>query len=315
MLVLRRHVASAIKRGVSRAITTKPLWKPNAAPGRDMTTTLVCGVGGITGNTVLSVLSARGFTTRALVHREERTQAAVKLGAKSVVIADYDDPASLTSALRGVNSIFFVAASYQEREPLWVSAIVAAAEEAGVERFVYQSVLHPYTPSMPHHARKALSEVEVRASRLEWTILQPTMYAQTVLRVRERSLPQQINAPYDPDTRFAVIDVRDLAECAAEVLSSSDYVYGGYELVGTEVQSFRQMVATMNTATGETREIIQVEPTDRPLPPSWGPRQVEEYALMCGEYSANGLLGSTTTATSLLRRRPTSFADVVEREL
>ncbi|MEF2978955.1 NmrA family NAD(P)-binding protein [Subtercola sp. YIM 133946] len=278
-------------------------------------TTLVCGVGGITGDTVVAFLAEQGFPVRALVHREARREAAVARGAESVVVGDYDDAEALTAAMSGVREVFFVAPSYQEAEPRWVSAALAAAEAAGVDRFVYQSVLHSFTPSMPHHLRKAQSEVAVRASRLAWSILQPAMYAQTVLRVRQRSAEGLISVPYDPDARFAVVDVRDVAACVGAVLADDRHVFGGYEIVGTEVQSLRELAQTMNRVLGEERDVVHVDPGSLPLPPTWGPRQREEYALMCREYGAHGLLGSNSTTAALLGRAPTSFAEVVAREM
>jgi uncharacterized protein YbjT (DUF2867 family) len=278
-------------------------------------TTLVCGVGGITGDTVVSVLAGRGFAVRALVHREERRAAALRLGARSAVVADYDDEAALAAAMDGADAVFFVAPSYQEGEPRWVAAALRAAEAARAGRFVYQSVLHPFTPAMPHHERKARAEVAVRASRLRWTILQPAMYAQTVLRIRGRSAEGRLDVPYDPDAPFAVVDVRDVAACVAEVLTDYAHGYGSYEIVGAEVRTLREMAATMNQVLGESREVVRVEPGSLPLPPAWGERQRAEYALMCREYGAHGLLGSGSTAAALLGRAPTTFADVVARDL
>lgn len=278
-------------------------------------TTLVCGVGGITGDTVLSVLGERGIGVRALVHRDERREAALALGAESVAVADYDDESAFGRAMDGADSVFFVAPSYREGEPRWVAAALRAAERAGVDRFVYHSVLHPFTPSMPHHLRKAEAETEVRASRLRWTIIQPAMYAQTVLRVRQRSAAGELHVPYDPDALFTVVDVRDVAACVAEVLADDAHVYGGYEIAGTEVRTLREMAATMDRVLDEQRTIVQVEPESLPLPPQWGERQRREYALMCREYGAHGLLGSGHAATALLGRTPTAFADVVARDV
>lgn len=278
-------------------------------------TTLVCGVGGITGDTVVSVLAERGLAVRAMVHHEGRRSAASGLGADSVVVADYDDEVALAAAMDGVDAVFFVAPSYREGEPRWVAATLRAAEAAGVDRFVYQSVLHPFTPSMPHHVRKARSEVGVRASLLRWTILQPTMYAQTVLRVRQRSAPGRLDVPYDPDASFAVVDVRDVAACVAAVLADDTHVHAGYEIVGTEVQTLREMAATCDRVLGEEREVVQVDPGSLSLPPSWGEQQREEYALMCREYGAHGLLGSSRTTAALLGRVPTTFAQVVARDV
>ncbi|WP_329253412.1 hypothetical protein [Streptomyces canus] len=44
-----------------------------------------------------------------------------------------------------------------------------AAEHAGARRFVYLFVLHPHTPGLRHHMRKANVEAAVRASELDWT--------------------------------------------------------------------------------------------------------------------------------------------------
>lgn len=277
--------------------------------------TLVCGVGGITGDTVVSVLAQRGFAVRALVHRDERRSAALDLGAKDVVVVDYDDGAALAVAAEGMEAVFFVAPSFQENEPRWVAAALRAAEAVGVDRFVYQSVLHPFTPSMPHHLRKARSETTVRESRLRWTILQPAMYAQTVLRVRERSMAGRLEVPYDPGARFAVVDVRDVAGAVVQVLSEDVHAYGTFEIVGTEVQSVREMAATMDRVLDERREVVQVRPEALPLPDSWGPRQREEYALMCAEYGTNGLLGSRSATRFLLDREPATFAQVVARDV
>jgi uncharacterized protein YbjT (DUF2867 family) len=276
--------------------------------------TLVCGVGGITGDTVLSVLAQRGHAVRALVHSARREPAALELGAQSVVVGDYDDAESLSRAMDRVGAVFFVAPSYQEDEPRWVASALAAAEAAGVDRFVYQSVLHPFTPSMPHHARKAQAEVAVRASRLFWSIVQPAMYAQTVLRIRERSPEGRLHVPYDPDALFTVVDVRDVASSVAQVLADDVHVYASYEIVGTEVQTLREMAVTLDRVLGEDREVVQVEPATVPLPAHWGPRQRKEYALMCQEYGAHGLLGSGIATAALLGRAPTGFADVVARD-
>ena len=277
--------------------------------------TLVCGAGGITGDAVVSELAGRGFAVRALVHRDERRVAALALGAASAVVGDYDDEVALAAAVEGMEAVFFVAPSYRQDEPRWVDATLEAAEAAGVDRFVYQSVLHPFTPSMPHHARKAQSEIAVRSSRLRWAILQPTMYAQTVLRVRTRSAEGRIEVPYDQDARFAVVDVRDVAACVAEVLSDDVHAYGTFEVVGTKVQSFRDMAATLNHVLREQREVVQVLPGSLPLPQAWGHEQRAEYALMCQEYGTNGLLGSRSATRALLGREPATFAEVVQRDV
>lgn len=280
-----------------------------------MATVLVCGVGGITGNAVLRAVVRRGLTARALVHTESRRQAALDLGAAEVAVADYGDEPAMTAAMAGCQAVYFVAPVYQEAELQWVQTALNAAAAAGTTRFVYHSVLHSYTPSMPHHRRKAESEVAVRASALDWTIVQPAMYAQTVLRIRARSSPGSILVPYDPDARFCVIDVADVADCVAQVLTTAGHDFAGYELAGPEVQTFRQMAAMLNVELGESRVVTRSEPGAGALPPAWTVQQRAEYAAMCAEYDAHGLLGSGNITSWLLGRPATSFVDVVRREL
>lgn len=279
-----------------------------------MTRVLVCGVGGTTGDAVLTALVERGVQARALVHGFARVPAALSLGATDAVVADYNDHRSLCEALQGMDAVYFVAPVYRNEEPRWTQQMLDAAKAVGEPRFVYHSVLHAYTPSMPHHLRKAESELAVRRSALKWTVLQPAMYAQTVLRMRARSPQGQFAAPYDPDSLFTVIDVRDVGVCAAEVLTEQGHDFAGYEVAGSTVQSVRMMAETMNAVLGESREVVRIDPSALPLLPSWDRRQRDEYAAMCADYDAHGLLGPSGVATWLMGRPPTEFASVVERD-
>lgn len=281
----------------------------------DMGGVLVCGVGGITGDAVLSAVVRRGLTARALVHGQSHRQAAVDLGASEVVVADYSDGAAMEAALTGCDAVYFVAPVYQHAEVQWVETALQAAASAGTTRFVYHSVLHSYTPSMPHHRRKAEAEVAVRASGLSWTIVQPAMYAQTVLRIRARSPAGTVLVPYNPDSRFCVIDVEDVAACAAEILATSGHDYAGYELAGPQVETIRRMAEMVNSVTGESRAVRWSQPDAGTLPVAWTAQQRQEYAAMCAEYDAHGLLGSGGVAAWLLGRPATPFADVVQRDL
>lgn len=280
-----------------------------------MTRVLVCGVGGLTGNAVLAAVVGRGINATALIHRPSHHQQATSLGADHVVIADYHSPDDLTAALTGMDAVYFISPVYQEAELTWVQSFITAAEKVGTPRFIYHSVLHSYTPSMPHHLRKARSEVLIRSSGLNWTILQPAMYAQTALRVRARSAAGTITVPYDPQSRFAVIDVQDVAACAAEVISNDIHSYAGYEIAGPSMQSFKETAHQMNEVTGESRVIAQSDPQTGALPPAWSGHQRDEYTKMCQEYDKHGLPGSGFTSAALLHRAATPFIDVARREL
>ena len=115
---------------------------------------------------------------------------------------------------------------------LMVNAI-RAAEAADVDRFVFHSVLHPWTPGLLHHQRKAATEAVLRDSSLSWTILQPAMFAQTSL-IFVRPGVTEVRIPYSPEAPFTVIDLADVAEAAAIVLLDDGHDFATYELAGAE---------------------------------------------------------------------------------
>lgn len=92
---------------------------------------------------------------------------------------------------------------FDAREPQLVANVAAAAAAADA-RLVYHLVPHPHTPGLPHHERKARAEAVVRAGAASWTVLQPAIHAQTVVRSWRRSptcaslVPYALDAPFTP---------------------------------------------------------------------------------------------------------------------
>jgi NAD(P)H dehydrogenase (quinone) len=117
-----------------------------------------------------------------------------------------------------------IAPNLHPDEPAYVSDVVAAAREAGVDRVVYHSVASPYVPAMPHHLGKARAEDVVRRSGLAWTILQPGAYLQNL------DLAGPVRVPYDVHAVFGFADLADVAEAAATVLLEDGHEGATYEL-------------------------------------------------------------------------------------
>jgi NAD(P)H dehydrogenase (quinone) len=267
----------------------------------------ILGAAGQTGLATIAAVAARGAPVRAVVHRDEQAAVVAAAGARTVRTAELSEPGTITAALEGAGAVLFVPPVFSTRETEFARNACAAARAAGVERFVLHSVLHAHTPSMPHHMRKAASEAAVRASGLRWTILQPSMYAQTpMIFIRARS-EGRVPVPFDPGSRFTVIDLDDLAEITARVLLEDGHDYAGYELVGTEAQTIDDYVAEASTILGETLSTTRVTPWSLPLPPAVE-RGMASMAAMCDEYDAHGLLGNAGVATWLLGRPPASFS-------
>ena len=58
--------------------------------------------------------------------------------------------------------------------------MVEAAKVAGVRKFVFSGVIHPSISKMANHAAKLPVEEAMYESGMDFTVLQPTMFMQTL---------------------------------------------------------------------------------------------------------------------------------------
>ncbi|MDO9075169.1 MAG: SDR family oxidoreductase [Rubrivivax sp.] len=145
---------------------------------------LVVGATGVLGRPAVKLLRERGVVVRALSRHPERAADLAALGAE-VVAGDLTDTASLQRACQGATRVLACAHGLLGRGR-WRSeavddaghrALIAAARDAGVERFVYTSALgtgadHP----IDFFRTKAAIEAAVRASGMPFAILRPSAF-------------------------------------------------------------------------------------------------------------------------------------------
>ena len=141
---------------------------------------LIIGAAGKTGRAIIQALTKSGETVRALVHRSDQVSFIEALGVDDVLAGDLLDQSVMERAVRGVRAIYHIAPNVSPDEVSIGKTIIAAAQSADVERFVFHSVLHPQIEAMPHHWQKLRVEELLFESGLPFTILQPTAYMQNV---------------------------------------------------------------------------------------------------------------------------------------
>ena len=275
-------------------------------------TVAVMGAAGKTGRAVTRALAARGVAVRALVRRPEQQAVALAEGAREVVVGDLHDPATLAAGLAGAQAVYHLCPNMHPDEVPLGQAVSAAAQAAGVQHFVYHSVLHPQTEDMPHHWRKLRVEELLFKTGLNVTILQPTAYMQNLLAGWAAISGEGVHrSPYAPTSRISLVDLRDVAEAAARVLTEPGHAGATYELVGTPGLSQTQVAETLGEALGRP---VRTETVDRA---AWS-ATAEQNGLsaearatllqMFEYYERYGLCGSPRALTGLLGRAPTSLA-------
>jgi uncharacterized protein YbjT (DUF2867 family) len=200
-------------------------------------------------------------------------------------------------------------------EALISKLVIEEARKAGVERFVYHSVLHPQTEKMHHHWGKLRVEELLFESGLRFTVLQPAPYMQNLLANWESIIEDGVlRVPYSVDSKFSFIDLEDVAEAAKIVLTEQYHINAIYELAGTPPLSQVEVAEIFSHVLKRKVRTEKEEIRD------WSMRAkgMNEYAMqnlvrMFEYYDKWGLVGNSNVLRWLLKREPTSMERFIER--
>lgn len=210
---------------------------------------LITAGAGQTGTRLIRRLKARGATdVRALVTRDASANAVASLGA-TPVFGDLRDAQALAGAMRGVEKVYHIAPTLTFDEHAMGKGVVDAARHAGVSHFVLHGVMAPYLQNINYHFAKEQIQWDLYRSGMPYTVLLPTNFMQnlnwtwpTIAREGRWELP------YDVDKRITWVDLDDVAEAAAVVLTEAGHAYGTYELSGTDSFLSRAEIARLMSA-------------------------------------------------------------------
>lgn len=272
----------------------------------------VIGAAGGTGQSAVRALAAAGLSVRPLIHRAE--QASLFDDPASCRVVELADMDGVSDALRGALAVHYIPPVYNTREELFGRNVVQAAENAGVDRLVYHSVLHAPTPAMVHHWRKAKVELIIRESALRWTIIQPAMYFQTIFAFWDQAT-LTLEPGFSIDRLFTPIDLGDISAALVQIISHEGHDYATYELAGPDRMSFKDFGACMSSALGRDVTVRSIPPSvvdERAKALGYSEGALEELRMMLAHYDAHGLIGNANVLRMLLGRDPTGFRQVLE---
>ena len=280
---------------------------------------LITGASGTTGQAIVRALAATNKPVRALVRRCEQIALLESIGATDFVVGDLRDPDVLQEAMIGIGACYHICPNVHPEEVSIGVTAISAAEAAGVDRFVFHSVLHPQTRAMPHHWAKLQVEEKLFESRLGYTILQPCAYMQNLSALWDSIVKAgEYVVPYRAETRMSPIDLEDVAAVARRVLTEEGYAGATFELCGPEILSQNEIASTLsNTLSRPVR--VAVESTDewsrRARQSGLGEDALSRLVQMFEYYDRFGFWGNSQVAQKLLGRVPTTLAEFVARTI
>jgi NAD(P)H dehydrogenase (quinone) len=277
---------------------------------------LVIGAAGKTGLAILRALALLGAETRALVHRENQIQIVREAGAQETVVGDILDGDVLAKAIRGIEAIYLISPNVHPLEFEIGKAVIAAAKAAGISRLVYHSVMYPQIESMPHHWQKLRVEEALIESGMQFAILQPASYMQNILPYWEviRKGGEYI-VPYSIDSEFTPVDLEDVAEVAADVLSKPSHEGAVYQLAGPDRLSSGKMGELMGALLSREIRVTRQSINDwkKSVGNGMAPYSVDALSKMFDYYDERGFAGSSAILETLLGRSATTFPQFLSR--
>jgi uncharacterized protein YbjT (DUF2867 family) len=285
---------------------------------------LVTAAAGRTGRSLVPALVRRGHEVRAF-DIAPGVEGLTDLGAAETIAGDMLDPRAVAAAVDGVEAVIHIGPPMHPREAEMGHAVVAAARRAGVSHFVQFSVTHPQLEPLLNHQAKLAVERTVLLSRIPFTILQPMHYMQNidVRRVLESGVLTQ---PYAVDTPLAHVDLEDVTEVAAMVVTDPAHHHATYELCGDDYVNARQLAATIATISGRPviAEQVQAARAFAAGTPSGAadspPTEEDDWrrdamVRLFDHYGRYGITGNPNVLGWLLGRPPTTFEEYVRRSL
>lgn len=280
---------------------------------------LITGASGKTGRRTVAATAAKGGIVRALLRRPEAGPDLLHAGASEIAIGNLTDPGSLQRALAGVGQVLHICPPMHPQEDKIAISLIDLASNEGVDRFVLYSVLHPLLNDVPHHARKLEAERYLVNSGQPHTILQPSRYMQHLAPIWKTVLTTGVHSmPFGTTAKFSVVDLSDLAEATANILTTPGHEGATYQLAGPEALSqadmagiLAQLLGRPIRAMGKPLDEFRREASAAGMPAE----RIETMCLMNAHYDAHGLIGNPNVLRWILGREPTRFVDFVKREL
>jgi len=235
-------------------------------------TVLVTGPTGFIGAHVVHALRAREIPVRALVRDRSRAARLAAWGAE-LVEGDVTEPDSLRAAIAGADAVIHLVAiikgSRADFERVMAQGtrdLVAAAEEAGVRRFVLASALGLNERSkeqVPYFAAKWEMERAVKESAVEHVIFRPSFVFGRDGGVLPTFVRLARFAPVTPivgpgTQRMQPIWVEDVAEYCARALDLPEVAGRTFDIGGPDAVTWNEFWDRLKRVLGVRRPALHV---------------------------------------------------------
>ncbi len=229
-------------------------------------TLLIIGASGTLGRQVARRAIDEGYKVRCLV-RSPKKAAFLKEWGAELVRGDLCDPRTLTVALEGATTVIDASTS-RPTDPLSIKrvdwegkvSLIQAAVAAGVERFIFFSVLNAEKyPEVPLMEIKRCTELFLAESGLNYTILSLAGFMQGLIGQYGISIlegqPVWVTGESSP---IAYMDTQDIAKFAIRALAVKETENQTFPIMGTRAWSAEEIIQLCERLSGKEARVTRM---------------------------------------------------------
>lgn len=245
---------------------------------------------------------------RAGVHSIIKGENLKRLPGVEIVEMDFEDPDSLHAAFTHVDKVFLLTPFTLDQVQM-AKTLIDEARKAGVKHIVKLSVIGADAkPSLQlgqwHH------EVEqyIEESGISYTFLRPISFMQNYVNYNADTIKEEGKFyGASGDGKMSLVDARDIAAVAVEVLTGEGHEGKAYDITGPEALSNYEVAQLLSEVTGKqvdyidlTEAAIKQGMTSSGMPDTMANAMVELYTLQ----KEGKLTQTTDTVEKIVGRKP-----------
>jgi uncharacterized protein YbjT (DUF2867 family) len=220
-------------------------------------TILITGATGLVSSGIIAKLEGSGHRLLALVRNAEKVRAVRREGIEPR-LGDLEKPWTLGPAFEGVDTVWMLSPP-GPRAPEQASNALWAARQAGARHVVRLSAFGAgYGQPTINSRLHALSDAELAASGMPFTILKPHFFAQNLFMAAQSVAQEGAMHLALGDSKLGIIDARDISDFAAHVLTTPGHEGRTYTLTGPASVSLHDVAAALSEALGKPVSYVPV---------------------------------------------------------
>ena len=275
----------------------------------------IAGAAGNIGSALVDTLENKDEIV-AGVHSSEKGELLAAKGVE-VRIFDFADVDSMIAAMDGCDRMFLVI-PFREELARYGRLAVDAAKKAGIEYVVRSS---SYGSSSDAHWRmgreQGMVDQFVEDSGIAFTILRPNSFMQNFSGPMASMIRSGVIALPEEDYAVSYVDVRDIAACAARLLTDNEGHTGNfYALTGPAGVTLSQVAEKIAAASGielayaPVEEEAFIEAMEKGGVPEWNRNMLVSLSRVV----KLGMMGNVTQAVEYLTGSPARGFDAFVAE-